>query len=97
MEKSTLMAVIKKNPFYVVLFFLSLLFLLYILFFKDAVLRGVLGGVALVLWSIGWFCNAASEKVASLSAAKLLKAAYYLLYVAGYALIFVSIFVDIMP
>lgn len=97
MEKSNLMAVIKKDPFCVIAFFLGLLFLLYVLFFKDAALRGVLAAVACMLWPIGWFCNAASEKVASPSAAKRLKAAYYLLYTAGYALLLVSLFVDIMP
>lgn len=97
MEKSTLMAVLKKNLFYVAMIFLGLLFLLYVLFFKDAALRGVLGAVAVILWPIGWFCNAASEKVESPSAAKRLKVAYYLLYTAGYALLFVSLFVDIMP
>ena len=96
MEKSTLMAVLKKNPMYVVMAFLGLLFLLYVLFFKDAVLRGVLAAVACMLWPIGWFCNAASEKVASPSAAKGLKAAYYLLYFGGYALFLVPLFIDIM-
>ena len=97
MEKSTLMAVIKKDPFCVIAFFLGLLFLLYVLFFKDAALRGVLAAVDCILWPIGWLCNAASEKVESPSAAKRLKAAYCLLLVAGYALLFVSLFVDIMP
>ena len=97
MEKSTLMAVLKKNPMFVIMAFLGLLFLLYVLFFKDAALQGVLGAVALILWPIGWLCNAASEKVESPSASKRLKAAYGLLLVAGYALFFVSLFVDIMP
>ena len=97
MEKSTLVAVLKKNPMYVVMAFLGLLFLLYVLFFKDAALRGVLWAVAAILWPIGWLCNAASEKVESPSAAKRLKAAHCLLLVAGCALIFGATFVDIMP
>lgn len=97
MEKSTLMAVLKKNLMYVVMVFLGLLFLLYFIFFKDAALQGVLWAVALILWPIGWLCNAASEKVESPSAAKRLKAAYGLLLVAGCALIFGATFVDIMP
>ena len=97
MEKSTLMAVLKKNPMFVIMAFLGLLFLLYVLFFKDAALQGVLGAVALILWPIGWLCNAASEKVESPSVAKRLKAACGLLLVAGCALIFGPIFVDIMP
>ena len=96
MEKSTLMAVLKKNPMFVIMAFLGLLFLLYVLFFKDAALRGVLAAEACMLWPIGCLCNAASEKVESPSAAKRLKVAYYL-YTAGYALLFVALFIDIMP
>ena len=91
------MAVLKKNPMFVIMAFLGLLLLLYALFFKDAALRGVLGAVAVILWPIGWLCNAASEKVESPSAAKRLKAVHFLLFVAGCALIFGAIFVDIMP
>ena len=92
MEKSTLMAVLKKNLMYGIIAFLGLLFLLYFIFFKDAALQGVLWAVALILWPIGWLCNAASEKVESPSAAKRLKVAYYLLYTASYALLIVSLF-----
>lgn len=97
MEKSTLMAVMKKNLFYVVMVFLGLLFFLYALFFINATLRAMLCAAACVLLPIGGLCNAASEKVASPSAAKGLKAAYYLLYFGGYALLFVPLFIDIMP
>ena len=96
MEKSTLVAVLKKNPMYVVMAFLGLLFFLYVLFFINVTLRAMLCAAACVLLPIGGLCNAASEKVASPSTAKGLKAAYYLLYFGGYALFLVPLFIDIM-